>query len=207
MDNLTVSLSKSPLNKDITLITVKGSLDTNTISEFDKNFQIALRDHQYKLVVDLKDANYISSAGWGLFVSEIKRIRGENGDLVLSGMSPDVLEVFDLLQFSTILKFFPNVESAVRQGFEGLPPGARKAAASHSEKRVKKTDLGAAPLGSTAEPGQLATPQNEPDSTATPEPATTGVRPPFWRRVLLDWRLWAVVLVMLVIIGVVITGN
>src|ERR1039458_6533417 len=117
MENLTVTLSESPQNKEITLFTVKGSMDTNTISEFEKNFQTAMRDNKFKMVIDLKDVHYISSAGWGLFVSEIKRIRSENGDLVLAGMSPEVMEVFNLLEFDTILKFFPEVDSGVKKGF------------------------------------------------------------------------------------------
>lgn len=205
MDNLTVSLSKSPLNKDITLLTVKGSLDTNTISEFDKNFQSALRDNQYKLVIDLKDANYISSAGWGVFVSEIKRIRHGNGDLVLAGMSPDVLDVFDLLQFGTILKFFPDAESAVKKGFEGLPSGAGKATAKNSRNRANKINEKVAPLELTGEPSQMKNRENEPNSALEPE--THEVRDPYWRRALLDWRLWALLVVGLVAIGIVVTRN
>jgi anti-sigma B factor antagonist len=194
MDNLTVTLSNSPLNRDVTLLTVKGSMDTNTISEFDKNFQSALMNKHFKLVVDLKDVYYISSAGWGVFVSEIKRIRHENGDLVLAGMSPDVMDVFDLLQFGTILKFFPDVESAVKKGFDGLPPGAAKTAARLSGKRVKKADFRVAPFGLIGETGQMANPGAEPKPAAAPEPAIMEVRVPYWRRVLLDWRFWAVVL-------------
>lgn len=116
-DNITVRLSEYPGRKEITVIAVKGYIDSTTAPEFEKTFLSVLRDNKFKMVVDLKETDYISSAGWGLFVSEIKRIRGEKGDLVLSGMSPDVLEIFKLLEFDTLLKFFPNVEAAVEKGF------------------------------------------------------------------------------------------
>ncbi len=126
MNNISVTISEYPQAKGITLLTVKGSLDTNTASEFEKNFQSVLKDNKFKLIVDLAEVNYISSAGWGLFVSEIKRIRNEGGDLVLVGMVPDVMEVFELLDFNTILKFFPDVESAAKKGFEKKSPVAKK---------------------------------------------------------------------------------
>jgi len=192
MDNLTVSVSESPFNKDVTLLTVKGSLDTNTISEFDRNFQTALGESRFKLVVDLKEAYYISSAGWGLFVSEIKRIRGENGDLVLAGMNPHVLEVFDLLQFSTILKFFPDVETAVNKGFEGLPPMARKAGP--SKNRSKKMGGNAAPLEPIGEPVSPTNLEKAQESVPLPESVVQAVRPPYWRRALRDWRFWVFIL-------------
>ena len=118
MENISVNVSDHPQNKDITLLAVKGFIDTTTAPEFEKKFLSLLGDKKFKLVVDLKDVNYISSAGWGIFISEIKRIRNQKGDLVLVGMNPEVSEVFELLEFNTILKSFPNIETAVKKGFE-----------------------------------------------------------------------------------------
>jgi len=118
MDNITVTVSEAPQNKDVTLLAVRGFIDTTTAPEFEKKFQAVLGEKKFKLVVDLKDVNYISSAGWGIFISEIKRIRSQKGDLLLVGMNPEVSEVFELLEFNTILKSFPNVEMAVKKGFE-----------------------------------------------------------------------------------------
>jgi len=118
MQNITVNVSEHPQSKGITLLAVKGFIDTTTAPEFEKKFLSVLGEQKYKLVVDLRDVNYISSAGWGIFISEIKRIRNQKGDLILVGMNPEVAEVFELLEFNTILKSFPNVESAVKKGFE-----------------------------------------------------------------------------------------
>jgi anti-anti-sigma factor len=118
MDNITVNVSDHPQSKDVTLLAVKGFIDTTTAPEFEKRFLSVLNEKKFKLIVDLKDVNYISSAGWGIFISEIKRIRGQKGDLVLVGMNPEVSEVFELLEFNTILKSFPNVEAAIKKGFE-----------------------------------------------------------------------------------------
>jgi len=117
MKNITVNVSAHPQHKDITLLAVKGFIDTNTAPEFDRSFQGALAENKYKIIVDLKDVTYVSSAGWGLFVGEIKRIRNQKGDLFLAAMSPEVEEAYELLQFSTILKAFPNVDQAVIKGF------------------------------------------------------------------------------------------
>lgn len=125
MENISVTLSQSPHPKDVTALKVTGFLDTNTASVFEESFKSVLRDKKFKLVIDLTEVEYISSAGWGLFVSEIKRIRSEGGDLILAGMSPNVLEVFELLNFNTILKFFPDVETAVEKGFNKKIPAAK----------------------------------------------------------------------------------
>ncbi len=118
MENISVVISDHPQNREITLLSVKGFIDTTTAPEFEKKFLSVLGEKKFKLVVDLKDVNYISSAGWGIFISEIKRIRNQKGDLVLVGMNPEVSEVFELLEFNTILKSFPNIEAAIKKGFE-----------------------------------------------------------------------------------------
>jgi len=56
---------------------------------------------------------YISSAGWGIFISEIREIREHGGDLKLAGMIPDVREVFDLLEFENILQSYTDADLAV----------------------------------------------------------------------------------------------
>ncbi len=117
MPNITVNASTHPQHKDISLISVKGFIDTNTAPEFEKTFQAVLGEKKYNLIIDLKDTNYISSAGWGIFVGEIKRIRGQKGNLFLAGMSPEVTEAYELLEFDTILKSFLTVEQAVQNGF------------------------------------------------------------------------------------------
>jgi len=65
------------------------------------------------MVVDLGDVEYISSAGWGIFVGEIKGVRQLDGDIKLAGMSSSVREVFDLLEFNTLLKPYNSKEEAL----------------------------------------------------------------------------------------------
>jgi anti-sigma B factor antagonist len=117
MDALTVSVDAHPENKEVTLLKVKGYIDTTTAPDFERAFQGVLKDKKFKIVIDLKDVNYISSAGWGIFISEIKRIRNQKGDLVLAAMNSEVAEVFELLEFNSILKSYPDCDSAAKKGF------------------------------------------------------------------------------------------
>ena len=131
MDSISVGISQHPPQKGITLLKVKGYMDSTNFSEFEKSLQSVLRAEKFKLVVDLTEVDYISSAGWGVFVSELKMIRRQSGDLLLVGMNPHVAEVFELLEFDSILKSYPDVESAVQEGFKLKISPAKRIAASH----------------------------------------------------------------------------
>jgi len=117
MKNINVTVAAHPESKDITLISVNGFIDTTSVPEFERAFQTVLGEKKFKLVINLKEVNYISSAGWGIFVGEIKRIRSQKGDLFLAAMTPEVVDAYELLQFETIIKSFPTVDQAVQKGF------------------------------------------------------------------------------------------
>ena len=113
MNDINISFSKHDRNPEVSVISVKGYVDTTTSTELEESLKRLLGKGQFDIVIDLGDVNYISSAGWGIFISEIKEIRENGGDLKLAAMIGDVYEVFELLEFQTILESFDTVEEAV----------------------------------------------------------------------------------------------
>jgi anti-anti-sigma factor len=118
MENILMKVSDHPLDKKITLLKVTGHIDSLTAPEFSKRFLSVLEEEKFRLVVDLSGVDYIGSAGWGVFISEIKRIRAHQGDILLAGMREEVFDVFILLEFDTFMSSYPNVEMAVQNGFQ-----------------------------------------------------------------------------------------
>jgi len=114
MDGIQISVATAGAKQDIYVVKIAGYIDTTTSSELERVIQSLLREQHYKIIIDLQNVDYISSAGWGIFISEIKNIRTHRGDLKLVSMSETVNEVYELLEFSTILTSASNVEEAVR---------------------------------------------------------------------------------------------
>ncbi|RKY89681.1 hypothetical protein DRQ15_08810 [candidate division KSB1 bacterium] len=114
MEGIQVSVSKAGVKDHISVIKVGGYIDTTTSAELERALGALLKAGNYNIIIDLGNVDYISSAGWGIFISEIKGIREKGGDLKLVNMIPDVYEVFELLEFHYILKAFNNLEEAVR---------------------------------------------------------------------------------------------
>jgi len=108
-----VSVSFVGSRLDIALMEIKGCVDTATCQELAGVFQSLYDKNRYLIVVDLSNVSYISSAGWGVFVGEIKNIRQKGGDLKVAQMMPEVSEVFEMLEFNKILNSYETVEEAV----------------------------------------------------------------------------------------------
>ena len=114
MEKLIISEERTGASNPVSVLTLRGTIETTNASGLEETLERIFSENCYRIVVDLGDVSYISSAGWGIFISEIKRIRRNGGDIKLAGMRPEVREVFDLLEFGSILKPFMKTSEAVR---------------------------------------------------------------------------------------------
>jgi anti-sigma B factor antagonist len=113
MEGIQVTTQAAGSHNQISLIKVGGYIDTTTSSEVERELNNLLKQRRYQIIIDLGNVDYISSAGWGIFISEIKQIRENNGDLKLVRMIPDVYEIFELLEFHHILDVYDTPQAAI----------------------------------------------------------------------------------------------
>jgi anti-sigma B factor antagonist len=152
MEGIQVSTEVAGSRNHISIIKVGGYIDTTTSSELERALDSLLKQGRFYLVVDLGNVDYISSAGWGIFISEIKSIRENNGDLKLVRMVPDVYEIFELLEFHHILDVYDSVDEAINK-FEVLE-SAGKPVAKEMTFESRSTEAAAAPVAQTSAPAQ-----------------------------------------------------
>ncbi|MFN2322948.1 MAG: STAS domain-containing protein [Trueperaceae bacterium] len=96
-----------------TVVAVSGTVDAVTAPRFAEALQAEVAGGASKLVVDLADVAYISSAGLRAVLAALKAARAAGGDLRLAGAVPAVAQVFDLAGFGSILESFDDVDGAV----------------------------------------------------------------------------------------------
>ena len=141
MEGIQVSVEKAGSRNDISIIRVGGYIDTTTSSELERALDDLLRAGVVRVIIDLGSVDYISSAGWGIFISEIKGMRERGGDLKLARMIPDVYEVFELLEFHYILKAFDTIEDAIGDFDKGKGPAKAKARKKPEEPKQPNIDF------------------------------------------------------------------
>ncbi len=124
MRSLEYKVEKVGANRNIAVLSLDGYVDSATSLNMDEAIDSILRQGVYCVVVDLTKVGYISSAGWGVFISKIKDIRENGGGLKIAGMRPDVRDVFDLLGFGHIIEAHENVDEAIGS-FEGQAAKAK----------------------------------------------------------------------------------
>ena len=100
---------------DVTVVYLNGFLDAHTAPVLENTFSDLVEQNKFKLVVNLKDLIYISSAGLGVFMAFIEKMRENKGDIKLTSMNEKVFNIFDLLGFPLLYEIFDNEEDAVKK--------------------------------------------------------------------------------------------
>ena len=104
---------KSEKQGPVTVVAIAGSLDAVTAPKLTEYLGKAFGSGSTKMVIDLSALEYTSSAGLRVLLSTTKEARQKGGDLRIASTQPSVNKVFELSGFTSIIKFFPDVVSAV----------------------------------------------------------------------------------------------
>lgn len=100
--------------KRVDLVAVDGRVDSSTAPQLERALQKIINGGRYRIVVDLSETDFVSSAGLRVLLSALKQVRRFNrGDLRLAGMSTKVKKAFELAGFLTLFQVFDNSVDAV----------------------------------------------------------------------------------------------
>jgi len=76
-----------------------------------------------RILLDLGNIEYLSSAGLGHLVGLLKKCRTRGGNLKLSGLNEAIRELFEVMRLDRIFELFPSVGEALESFKEPCPEG------------------------------------------------------------------------------------
>lgn len=109
--------------QQIELITIKGRVDSVVASQLAEALESAQHRGKYKIVIDMSQLEYMSSAGFrALGDAQRDSKRHNRGEVVLAQVPDNVREALELVGFTEYFHIFDNVTSAFDFA-ENLPAG------------------------------------------------------------------------------------
>jgi anti-anti-sigma factor len=94
---------------------IEGRLDAESAPEAETTVKGILKQGSSRLLFDLSQMEYISSAGLRVILLAVKELRSRQGKVVLCGLTPYVKEIFDVSNFSSIIPITDSVETGLQQ--------------------------------------------------------------------------------------------
>ena len=96
------------------MIKVKGRVDSATAPQLAQALEAANDGGKYKLVVDMSDLEYMSSAGFRALLAAQRNCRRYNrGEVVLASVPDRIRDALELAGFTELFKTFDDPLSAV----------------------------------------------------------------------------------------------
>lgn len=105
-ENLTITVNSHNVAE---LVTVSGRIDSNTAPGLDNTLQDLLNDGKRKIVLELSEVSYMSSAGLRALVSAKKA----KGDVRLAAVSERVAEVLELSGLDAMFNTYADSTAAM----------------------------------------------------------------------------------------------
>lgn len=96
-----MTITKNTENGELTLA-LEGRLDTNTAPDLEKEVGESLTADVQTLILDLKDLEYISSAGLRVLLAAQKKMN-KQGNMVVKNANDMIMDVFQVTGFVDIL--------------------------------------------------------------------------------------------------------
>jgi len=99
--------------KGIVSITIKGRMDADSSPDAEKVVKEALGAEANRLLFDLGELEYLSSAGLRVLLSAAKEMRRRDGKIVLCALNEFVNEIFEVSGFQSLIPISDSVESGI----------------------------------------------------------------------------------------------
>ena len=100
--------------KHCDMITIKGRIDSATAPQLSQALEAANNNGKYKLVVNMSDLEYMSSAGFrALLAAQRNSKRYNRGEVVLAVVPDRIREALELAGFTELFKTFDDPLLAV----------------------------------------------------------------------------------------------
>jgi len=94
------------------LVAQEGRIDTEGAVDMDLALQVAVSEGKHKMVLDMAEVRYISSAGLRALVDVFTKNREAGGDLKLAALNPKVMRVFQIIGFDKFFSIYDTLEAA-----------------------------------------------------------------------------------------------
>jgi anti-sigma B factor antagonist len=98
---------------DVTAVAVRGRVDSSNADGLRDSLRSLVESGSSRLLIDMKDVMYISSAGFRSLLIAARAIDQASGQLVLCGVAGEVKRLFDIAAFTELFTILPGRDEAI----------------------------------------------------------------------------------------------
>ncbi|MEN3046821.1 MAG: STAS domain-containing protein [Candidatus Hydrothermales bacterium] len=90
---------------DVIYINLRGKIDTRTVNDFKEVLENVKSKSEGTIVINYKDVDYVSSAGYGALLRFCVYSKKENKNVIVTGMKPEIKNIFDIMELYRFIEY------------------------------------------------------------------------------------------------------
>ncbi len=114
MHSAELVIRTSSVQHDVTLLSVSGAITMHTFDKLDGAIRTVIDKGNHRVLVDLGNVAYFSSAGAGVLMNAHLCALERNGKVVMVNIAPVVNDVLDTLNLKDILPIAANAHEGMK---------------------------------------------------------------------------------------------
>ena len=108
----------------LSIVSASGPINAQNCSILEKHLSEMIGNGERRIIIDLKDVQYISSAGLRVLLITAKTL-SQSGRLALANLNERVNQIIAMC-FNNVMEIFNDIESAKKAFSKGVIPGNMK---------------------------------------------------------------------------------
>ncbi len=107
-------ISKQEINSKTYVIVPGEEIEVFNASELKDEIMKLIESGYLKIVMDLRNVEYMDSSGLGVIVSTLKKIKTVNGKLIISSPRSSIKQIFELTSLDKVFNVYETLEEALK---------------------------------------------------------------------------------------------
>ena len=99
---------------DVLIVTLPSRVDAARLKDIESLFAQRVADHHGKVLVDMSKVDFMASLGLRMLLIQQKESQHKGNDLRLSGLQPQIAEVFRKTRFDSMFTIYPDRDAALQ---------------------------------------------------------------------------------------------
>lgn len=108
-----MKISTSTADNELVVLQIEGAIDAHTARELDRALSDLLSQGHSRLVLDLSQMSFISSAGLRVIVYADREASGQGGQVRICGLNLQVRRVFEMAALDECLQLCDGCQEAL----------------------------------------------------------------------------------------------
>ncbi|MFP4522788.1 MAG: STAS domain-containing protein [Fibrobacterota bacterium] len=113
MGRLKILRRECEIDSRIQIIEFIGAMGADSVDVIMQSVNDSIAEHRVLIIADLSKSDFISSPAFGELIGCKKRLREENGNMVIVGINTELKLKLNMMGADRIFNFFSNIRSAV----------------------------------------------------------------------------------------------